>query len=580
MKIYNSIVSSLRIAVFMVSLLIITSCQEEEVEIRDKNGLPLISVLNSMESDGRFSIFFGAMRELGVVPLYNGSGPRYDYTIFAPTNEAFEAFFARYDTYDEVVDIPDALLFDLVEYHIVEGTLRSADLGNAQTTVQGTDITFANNMVNGVANIIETDRVARNGVVHEIDAVLIPPTIGQETILEIASDPNFSTLAAALGRFPDLVDLVDGGNGAFTVFAPTNDAFAQLLSTLPYASLDEVPDPLLRVILEYHVLDAVLESDEVTGPQLTSGGETLNLNEEALGNLVTSADIGATNGVVHVVNSVLQPPSLGTIVGTILTTPRFSTLAEALVKVDLTTPVSLGEVTLFAPNNDAFTAAGITDLQAVSDEDLTSILTYHVADAVLPSDVIEEGFAQTLNGAFVDISVDMNVMIDQSLVVSTDLGPDNAEGVLHEIGSVLSPPANTIAELAQNTPSLSTLVAALERANLTEELNTAGPFTVFAPDNNAFDALLASLGFTSLDEIPITQLVPILRYHVVPGRIVSDILPNGNVETLNNSETININNRVFTIDTGGDQNIDLTTGTLDIQANNGVVHIVNTVLLP
>lgn len=560
----------------MLPLLVLTNCQEDEVEIRDKGGLPVVSVLNSFESEGQFSTFYEIMTELGVVATYNGSGPSYEYTIFAPTNAAFEAFFNRYDVYESIADIPDAILFDLLEYHIVEGSVSSGDLGGSQTTVQGADITFANGMINGRANITTADRAARNGFVHEIDAVLIPPTLGTQTILEIAAgNDDFSSLVAAISRFPDLVDLIDGEDGAYTVLAPTDAAFSALLSELGYASLGDVPDPLLRVVLEYHLLDGVFTSGNIAGPQVTVGQESLDLDLE----LVTTPDVGATNGVVHILDEVLVPPSVGTIVGEILLDPDFQTLAAALVKVDLTTPLSDGTYTLFAPNNQAFEDAGITDLEAVSDADLTNILMYHVLGAEVTSGDIAAGLTQTLNGAYVEISTDMGVMVDMATVVTQDI--EGANGVIHEINGVLMPPANDIVALAASTPSLSSLAAALERAGLIEDLQGGGPFTVFAPNNAAFDELFDALGVSGLDDLTAAQLRPILLYHVVEGRVISSELPNGFVSTLG-EETININNRVFTIDTGAGQNVDLTDEdvTLNVQASNGVVHIIDTVLLP
>ena len=565
-----------RAVALMLPLLILTNCQEDEVEIRDKGGLPVVSVLNSFESEGRFSTFYEVMTELGVVATYNGSGPSYEYTIFAPTNAAFEDFFNRYDVYESIADIPDALLFDLLEYHIVEGSVSSGDLGGAQTTVQGADITFSNGMINGRANITTADRAARNGFVHEIDAVLIPPTIGTETILEVAAGTDdLSSLVAAISRFPDLVDLIDGEDGAYTVLAPTNAAFSALLNTLGYGSLADVPDPLLRVVLEYHLLEGVFTSSTIAGPQVTVGQEGLDLNLE----LVTTPDVGATNGVVHILDEVLVPPSVGTIVGEILLDPDFQTLAAALVKVDLTTPLSDGTYTIFAPNDQAFEDAGITDLEAVSDANLTNILMYHVLGAEVTSGDIMAGLTQTLNGAYVDISTDMGVMVDMATVVTADIEASN--GVIHEIDDVLMPPANDIVALAANTPSLSSLAAAIEKADLVEDLQGGGPFTVFAPDNDAFEALFDALGVSGLDDLTAAQLRPILLYHVVEGRVISAELPNGFVSTLNEDAAININNAVLTINTATDQLVDLSEDvTLDVQASNGVVHIVDTVLLP
>ncbi|MGB3848773.1 MAG: fasciclin domain-containing protein, partial [Tunicatimonas sp.] len=466
------------------SLLLLTACQED-VEVRDKNGSGVIGVLNSIESEGKFSQFYRAIGSngLNISDELNGSGPSYEYTIFAPTNAAIDAFLANYDTYDDLGSIPDNLLRSLIDYHVVRGSYSSAELGSAPATEQGGQLTFNGTTVTGANNsatIAVADRAARNGFLHELDAVLVPPTFPTQNILQIAGGADFTSLAAAVGRFPDLVDAIDGGSGAFTVLAPTNAAFAEFLTNQGFASLADVPDPLLRTVLEYHVIEGPITASDVVGSQTTLSGESLDLDDDT--DIISTPDVGATNGVVQVIDEVLVPPSLNTVAGILLTNPNFSTLAAALVAKDLITPLSSGAVTVFAPNNAAFAAAGVTDPSAAA----ASLLTYHVVTDSLSAAAIVTGFFKTINGASVVLSNEGGVTVDGVPVITADLKGTN--GYVHEIGSVLSPPAQNIVTLAAGVADLSDLVLALQKSGLDTVLTEGGPYTVFAPSNAAFAA--------------------------------------------------------------------------------------------
>lgn len=566
-RLYSKIGSAL-----LFLLIILTACQED-VEVRDKNGSGLITVMNSIESEGKFSVFYDALGTNGlrIADTYNGSGPSYEYTIFAPTNAAFESFLAQYDTYDALGDIPDNLLRSLVEYHIVEGSLSASELdGTTQTTVQGGEISINGTIVAGAnnnASVALPDREARNGFLHELDAILIPPTFPTQSILAIAGGDDFTSLATAVSRFPDLLDSIDGGSGAYTVMAPSNTAFNAFLTSQGFASLDAVPDPLLRTIVEYHIIPGVVGSGDIVGAQNTLSGESLDLPDDT--EIIATPDVAATNGLVHVISEVLVPPSLSSVAGIILTNPNFSTLAAALVAKDLIPPLSTGARTVFAPNNGAFADAGITDPTAVS----SSTLTYHVLGDSVASSAIMAGFASTLNGASVVLNTDAGVTVNGLPVVTADLSANN--GYLHEIGGILTPPADNIVALAANTPALSTLVAALQKTGLDTVLVVDGPYTVFAPTNAAFTAAGIDVEATAGE-----LLRPVLLYHVLSGRVLSSDLPNGEVEMLS-GETINVNNVVFTVATGSGQLVDLATNsTLNVQATDGVVHIIDEVLLP
>jgi len=545
----------------------------DEVEVRETPETGLVGVLNDMDNEGKFSTLYEGIRVLRLAAILNGSGPSYEYTIFAPNDAAFEAFFNASDLYDDLGDIPNEVLEALLNYHIVAGSVSSSQLGSSLNTLQGSALNISGTTINSNANVVSADLAASNGFVHEIDAVLIPPTFPQNSILEIAGGSDFTSLAAAVGRFPDLVDVLDGGAGDFTVIAPTNAAFSSLLLDLGLASLGDVPDPLLRVILEYHVLGTVENKQEIASTLPTIGGELLSLDTL----VITSANINTTNGIVHAINEVQLPPSLETVVGEILFDPDLSFLSAALVKADLTTPLSNGNYTIFAPDDAAFTNAGITSLDALSPEALDTILTYHVVPSALKAADLSSQLYQTLNDAYVTISLSGTPTINSLAITAMDI--EGSNGVVHKIADILMPPADNVIETATDMASLSTFVAAVEKAGLTTDLATSSNITVFAPNNDAFNALFNALGVTGLDDITASNLRPLLFYHVIDGRISSSNLPNGEVETLGDGN-YNINNETLAITTDSNQRVELTDGVPNIQAVNGMIHIIDKVMQP
>lgn len=154
-------------------------------------------------------------------------------------------------------------------------------------------------------------------------------------------------------------------------------------------------------------------------------------------------------------------------------------------------------------------------------------------------------------------------------VTQADLNLKN--GVIHVIDKVLLPP--TVVDIATANSNFSILVQAVVKANLVATLNGAGPFTIFAPDNAAFKTLFMQLGITGIADLTADQLTPILLYHVVNGNIRSNQLTDGPVTTLNGTIQITL---MPTPKINGSANIIAT----DIQATNGVVHVIDAVLLP
>ena len=257
--------------------------------------------------------------------------------------------------------------------------------------------------------------------------------------------------------------------------------------------------------------------------------------------------------------------------------PTFSTLSVALARTGLASVVSSNQLTVFAPTDAAFAALGLYPNNIASVPNLADILLYHVVGGIVTSDMLSNGFVATANGAAVEINLDNGVMVNDAQVILADIKARN--GIIHAIDKVMFPPTMNLVELAQSfAPEFSILVDAVIAAGLTEVLATGGPFTVFAPTNAAFAALLEELPFDSLEEIPVEVLTEVLLYHVVEGRVFSSDLVSGPVTTLNGTFEVNTSN--FTITDANEREAGIVTSLINIQATNGVVHVIDRVILP
>ncbi len=226
-------------------------------------------------------------------------------------------------------------------------------------------------------------------------------------------------------------------------------------------------------------------------------------------------------------------PMMKDIVDTAVADGRFTTLVAAVGAAELVdTLKGEGPFTVFAPTDDAFAAlpAGTVDelLKPENKQKLTDILLYHVVSGkVMAADVTALTSAPTVLGKDVAVKVDMgNVYINEAKVIITDIETSN--GVIHVIDAVLLPPSddammekNTIVDVAVADGRFTTLVAAVTAAELVETLSGEGPFTVFAPTDDAFAALPAG----TLDSLLLPenkqQLTDILLYHVVSGKVMA-----------------------------------------------------------
>ncbi len=268
------------------------------------------------------------------------------------------------------------------------------------------------------------------------------------------------------------------------------------------------------------------------------------------------------------------------IVDTAVQAGKFKTLAAALEATDLVKVLKgKGPFTVFAPTDDAFAALpdGTVEtlLKPENKAKLAGILTYHVVAGRVPADqVVNLKGATTVNGQRVDIKVDgSTVMVDGAKVVATDIETDN--GIIHVIDSVILPADKTIPQTASDAGSFTTLLAAAKAAGLAETLGTDGPFTVFAPTDEAFGKLPAGTIESLLKPENKQQLADILKYHVVSGRVYSDDAVSAKSAKTLLGSSIRVNVR----DTGAFIN-DAKLVKTDLDASNGVIHVIDSVLMP
>jgi uncharacterized surface protein with fasciclin (FAS1) repeats len=563
--------------------------------VKEANTIVDVAVAN-----GNFTTLVTALQATGLDDTLDDANA--SFTVFAPTDAAFEAL--GEETISGLLADTDKLS-KILTYHVLASKVNAeaaiSSAGNTVDTVNGAKLALSlsgDNLLVNTSTVTVTDVMADNGVIHVIDAVLMPPekTASEVNIVETAKAAgNFKTLVAALER-TGLDSVLSDPSGTFTVFAPTDDAFAavgeKMINTL-------LANPsVLADILKQHVL--AVEADSVVAMSLngqaleTVLGNELNItiNPEtdrllfAGANIVTK-DIVTTNGIIHVIDSVIiadvaLPESYGTIADVATENGNFETLLTALGVAGLDSVMAdpTKTFTVFAPTDAAFSALGKDTIDALlaDTEGLTNTLLYHVvADQKVLSDSAvavansDDNFVTMGNNDKASLSYkDATLFINDSVVSVANVMADN--GVIHVIDKVIMPPkamsepTKTVAETALETDSLSTLVTALQQADLVDALNNPeANFTVFAPTNSAFKKIPAeTLNALLADQDALTA---VLLQHVLSSKISSHtaFAANGaEVETLQgNKLSVNLVNFAGVSNTANDAiTYSKTTGTL------------------
>ena len=408
-----------------------------------------------------------------------------------------------------------------------------------------------------------------------------------QTVMSIIEDsPDHNTLESLINSAG--LNATLSGTGTFTVFAPTDAAFAALDPSL-VATLTGDPSGKLTKALLYHVLGAeVMSSDLSDGQTATTlfGQDitvTINNMMEVFINTaqVTAPDLDATNGVVHVIDEVLLPPNV-TVADVVINSSVHETLEGAVIAADLAGTLSdlNSNFTVFAPTDDAFAALDpsvLNILTSNADTKLKNALLYHVLGAeVMSSDLSDGQTATTLFGQDITVTIDANggVMINNANVIIADIPTFN--GVVHVLDAVILPPNVTVADVVINSDVHETLEGAVIAADLAGALSDlAGTFTVFAPTDDAFAALDPAV-LNILTSNADTKLRRALLYHVLGAEVMSTDLSDGQTATTLFGQDITV-----TIDANGGVMINnANVAIADIQTLNGVVHVLDAVILP
>ncbi|WP_281613234.1 fasciclin domain-containing protein [Flammeovirga sp. SubArs3] len=547
-----------------------TSCSDDDND--NPTNLPAVEEVQTIagiaSSTDDFSTLTSALTDAQLVSVFADLGG--DYTVFAPTNDAFNKLLAAENGISSFDDLSDEALDKLLKHHVVQGSVFSSDLSDGQMveTLAGTmlevDITDGVVTVGG-AQVTAVDVEASNGVIHVISDVMV--TTEALTIAQVAiSNPSFTTLVSALSQ-AELVATFSNADADYTVFAPTNEAF-----TAAEVSLSEVEKMDLQRLLMHHVAEGTTLSTSLSdGMEVATLISTdLNVAVSASGVMideanVTAADIKTINGVIHVIDGVLKPT---TIYDLAKEAGSFSSLLGALDATELTSLVDMDgttDYTVFAPTDDAFE---MVDLTGLSTEYIARILAHHVVENTNLSGSLENGqMVTTLAGTKLEISKSEGVQVGRVNVVQADLVASN--GVIHVVDEVLLP--NTIYDVAMRAGSFTSLLGALEATDLASTFNMDGDmeYTVFAPTDDAFSNV-------DVSTLTIEELANVLKHHVVSSKVLSTALSDGQMVTTLAGTTLTVsisdNNTVMIGNA--------TVSTANVEASNGVIHIIDTVLLP
>lgn len=318
-----STTNTLKLTATSTGNVFVNQAQVTSVDINADNGI--VHVLNGVvlpvetvadvAIDNGFSTLATAVVTAELLPIL--TNPLANYTVFAPTNEAFtDLADALGTTVNGLLALPN--LADILTYHVLGTEVPSSAVTNgaivqplSTTNTLKLTATAAGDVFINQAQVTSVDINASNGVVHVLDAVVLPV----ETVVDVAIDNGFSTLTTAVIT-AELLPVLTDPLSEFTVFAPTNQAFNELATALNTNIAGILALPNLADVLTYHVVEGTVLSTQLTvGPVATVNGEDVivsltngvTINDAT----VTLADVTSDNGVVHVIDGVLLPPTAG-----------------------------------------------------------------------------------------------------------------------------------------------------------------------------------------------------------------------------------------------------------------------------
>ena len=547
------------------------------------------SIVEVAVANGSFTTLIAALEATGLDVTLSDMDSKF--TVFAPTDDAFALL--GQDVIDALLADTDTLS-DILTYHVISGEVDSSaaisSAGSLVEMVNGDSIGLSldgDNLLVNTATVILVDVAADNGVIHVIDAVLTPPADKGTPTMNIVDTAvaagDFGTLVTALQAAGLDATLADETQ-SFTVFAPTDAAFAMIdPATLNLLIADT--DALSSVLLQHVVSDEV---NSVTAYTLNGSSATtasgaaipvvINTELDTLtfgGATVQTTDIYTTNGIIHVIDTVVVadvelPTPPASIVDVAVSNGSFTTLVAALQATGLDTVLDDPEstFTVFAPTDAAFALLGQDTIDALlADPDtLRDILLYHVVSG---SEILQDGAITVAQSGSnkVDMAnerqsaltlADSTLYINKSAVSLADVKADN--GVIHVVDQVILPPpavtdsTQTIVDIALADANFSTLVAALTAADLVTTLSDeTATFTVFAPTNAAFDKIEDSALEALLADTD--ALTGILLKHVISDATIDSVsayAANGGVVTSIGNDSLGVSLVDFTQTTNGD----------------------------
>ena len=297
----------------------LSSCDDDNDDdtIVPTNTIVDVAVNNNLSS------LVAAVTRADLAITLSGDGP---FTVFAPTNAAFQALLDSNADWNSLNDIPVETLRSVLLFHVLSGSVASGDLTDTYVTTLSTgpndealslQVEVAGGVeFNGDASPVTVDVEASNGIVHVIDKVMLPPNV----VTLALNNSGFTSLVAALTDSRHTTDFVAvlSGAGPFTVFAPTNAAFQALLdSDTNWNSFADLPIETLEAVLLYHVVnEANVQSGQLSNGDVTTLGGTITIDLTNGAQIVTSSDqtvniiitdVQGTNGVIHGIDTVLIP---------------------------------------------------------------------------------------------------------------------------------------------------------------------------------------------------------------------------------------------------------------------------------
>ena len=604
------------ISVTMLSIFFLQACNDNDSSSHTETvepESPPVTIVDAAISNGSFTTLVAALQATGLDATLADTDSKF--TVFAPTDDAFALL--GQETIDALLEDTDTLS-DILTYHVISGEVNAETaISLAGTTVEMVNGDFVGLSLDGDSLLINTVTVTAtdiqtdNGIIHVIDAVLLPPAdmeASSSNIVETAvANGSFTTLVAAL-QATGLDAVLADESASFTVFAPTDDAFA-LIGESTLNLLLENPDILTNTLLQHVISGSVVDS--VTAYSLngmtaeTASGAnipvSINTTTDMLmfgGANIVIKDIYTSNGVIHVIDAVIiadvevpTPPM--SLVDVAVANGSFTTLVSALQATGLDTVLADldTDFTVFAPSDAAFAKLPAGTIESLTTEQLSNILLYHVLSGNIMSDAAitvaqsADNKVDTANGSKIALSfADSTLFANGSKISTADVMADN--GVIHVVDNVIIPPSamgtptQNIVEVALADPdNFSTLTDALTQADLVDTLSDENAvFTVFAPTNAAFDKVDPdALSALLADNDALTN---VLLTHVVSGASVGSLdayAANGTMLTMASGEMIEvaINAETGELVIGG-----ATVTIKDIYTTNGVIHVIDTVIIP